>query len=67
MHVVDHMSMLWEMEQRQKQENYQLLKQQVREAFHMQRHQIQVRHQMVSLHHLHTQQHTHSHIHILYS
>lgn len=35
----------WEMEQRHKQEQHQMLKQQVREAFHMQRHQMAVRHQ----------------------
>ena len=39
---------LWEMERRHKQENHQLLKQELREAFHMQRHQMQARHQMVS-------------------
>lgn len=43
---------LWEMERRHKQENHQLLKQQLREAFHMQRHQMQARHQMVSVHSL---------------
>ena len=43
-----HMNALWEMEQRQKQDRHQQLKQQVREAFHMQRHQMQVRHQKVS-------------------
>ncbi|XP_064382334.1 serine/threonine-protein kinase 10-like isoform X2 [Halichondria panicea] len=40
-----HTSSLWEMEQRQKQDRHQLLKQQVREAFHMQRHQMHARHQ----------------------
>ena len=33
------------MEQRHKQEQHQTLKQQLREAFHMQRHQMAVRHQ----------------------
>ncbi len=42
------MSVLWEMEQRQKQDHHQLVKQQLREAFHMQRHQMHVRHQMVT-------------------
>lgn len=42
-----HTSSLWEMEQRQKQDRHQLLKQQVREAFHMQRHQMHARHQKV--------------------
>lgn len=46
--LTGHTSMLWEMEQRQKQDSHQLLKQQLREAFHMQRHQMHVRHQMVS-------------------
>ena len=41
--------MTWEMEQRQKQERHQQLKQQVREAFHMQRHQMHVRHQKVHI------------------
>ena len=41
--------MTWEMEQRQKQERHQQLKQQVREAFHMQRHQMHVRHQKVQI------------------
>lgn len=45
----DYSSMKWEMEQRHKQEYHQLLKHQLREAFHMQRHQMQVRHQMVSI------------------
>ena len=38
---------VWEMEQRHKQDRHQQLKQQVREAFHMQRHQMHVRHQKV--------------------
>lgn len=45
--IADHTSLLWEMEQRQKQDHHQLLKQQLREAFHMQRHQMHIRHQMV--------------------
>ena len=39
------MSEKWEMEQRHKQDQHQMLKQQLREAFHMQRHQMAVRHQ----------------------
>ena len=45
--VADNTSLLWEMEQRQKQDHHQLLKQQLREAFHMQRHQMHLRHQRV--------------------
>ena len=45
--VADHTNELWEMEQRQKQERHQLLKQELREAFHMQRHQMHSRHQKV--------------------
>lgn len=46
-HYVGHTSSLWEKEQRQKQDHNQLQKQQLREAFHMQRHQMHIRHQMV--------------------
>ena len=44
---VGHTSSLWEKEQRQKQDHNQLQKQQLREAFHMQRHQMHIRHQIV--------------------
>ena len=39
----------WELEKRHKQEQHQLQRQNVREAFHMQRHQMQMRHQKVTL------------------
>lgn len=44
----DYTNDLWGMEQRQKQDKHQLLKQELREAFHMQRHQMHSRHQKVS-------------------
>ena len=46
-HCLDHTNELWEMEQRQKQDKHQMLKQELREAFHMQRHQMRSRHQKV--------------------
>lgn len=39
----------WELEKRHLQEQHQLQKQNVREAFHMQRHQMQMRHQKVHI------------------
>ena len=40
---------IWELEKKHTQDKHQLLKQQMREAFHMQRHQMQMRHQKVGV------------------
>ena len=40
---------VWELEKKHTQDKHQLLKQQMREAFHMQRHQMQMRHQKVGV------------------